>query len=276
MIEILFALALAVALPMGALVVVGLISGPARTGRLAVVVGGAISGAVGALAIGRGPLAAVIATPWWVVAVGLAVAAVARIVRDVATARSAPEPWRIAVAAASAFLAVGATWLVIDRAGLRPLGFGTTIVLLTAVHFHVAGFVLTLAGALAARERPGLASLVPVGLLVTGTPLTALGFMGLPGVGWVGAVLVSLGGLGIGLATIVIGTGVTAGVPRALLVIAGATLFVTMPLAAAYATGTTFGIPALDIPTMAALHGGLNVVGFAIPAMIGWRWRLAR
>ena len=51
------------------------------------------------------------------------------------------------------FLAVGAVWLLVDRAGLGRSG-STTIVLLTAVHFHVAGFVLTVAGALALRSRP--------------------------------------------------------------------------------------------------------------------------
>lgn len=270
MIEILFALALAIAVPIGALLTAGLVSAPARTGRLAVVVGGAISGAVGALAIGRGPVPAAIAIPWWVVAVGLAGATVARIVRDAASQR-ALEPWRLGLAAASAFLAVGATWLVVDRAGLRPLGFGTTIVMLTAVHFHVAGFVLTLAGALAVREQPGPASIVPVGLVVAGTPLTALGFLGLPIVGWIGAMLVTLGALGTGLATIAVRRAAGDGPARALLTIGGATLFVTMPLAAIYATGTTFGIAVLDIPAMAAIHGGLNVVGFAIPTMAGWR-----
>jgi hypothetical protein len=48
-----------------------------------------------------------------------------------------------------------------------------------------------------------------------------------------------------------------------------------MPLAAAYATGTTFGIAFLDVPAMAAIHGGLNVLGFAIPATLGWS-RLSR
>ena len=275
MIQILFALALAVAVPIGALLAAGQVTGAPGVKRFALVVGVTIASAVGALAIGRSTPAAVMAIPWWVVAIGLAVFAVVRLVRDVDTTRSAPEPWRLGVVAGCAFLAVGATWLVIDRAGLRPLGFGTTIVLLTAVHFHVAGFVLTLAGSLAARARPGPASIVPVGLLVAGTPLTALGFLGLPGVGWAGAMLVAAGGLGIGVATIATGRGAADGSARALLVIAGATLFVTMPLAAAYATGTTFGIGVLGIPAMAGIHGGLNVVGFAIPAMVGWR-RLAR
>ena len=57
------------------------------------------------------------------------------------------------------YLAVGGTWTVIARAGLRPLGFPDLIVLLTAVHFHYAGFaLLVLAGLVAGRSaapRPG-------------------------------------------------------------------------------------------------------------------------
>ena len=60
------------------------------------------------------------------------------------------------------------------------------------------------------------------------------------------------------------------GLRRAGLLVGGATLFLTMPLATAYTTGITFGIGFLDIPAMAATHGALNVVGFAIPTMAGW------
>jgi hypothetical protein len=42
--------------------------------------------------------------------------------------------------------------MVISRAGLRPQDFSHTIVLLTAVHFHFAGFVLPILSGLAARD----------------------------------------------------------------------------------------------------------------------------
>ena len=87
--------------------------------------------------------------------------------------------------------------------------------------------------------------------------------------------LVAAGGIGIGLATIAISRDVGDSIARSTLLVGGATLFGTMPLAVGYATGTTFGIPFLDIPAMAALHGGLNVVAFAMPTMVGWR-RLRR
>jgi hypothetical protein len=39
------------------------------------------------------------------------------------------------------YLIVGGTWLVTSRMGLQPVGFQEPIVLLTAVHFHYAGFL---------------------------------------------------------------------------------------------------------------------------------------
>src|SRR5262249_7945588 len=50
------------------------------------------------------------------------------------------------------YLSVGSAWAVLDRAGFRPLGFEPVIVLLTAIHFHYAGFVLPLLTGVAVRQ----------------------------------------------------------------------------------------------------------------------------
>ena len=94
-----------------------------------------------------GPVAAVLAAPWLGDhRRGPPLLAGVRLVRD-------PDRFRLGVRhatdAAVAFLAVGATFAVIDRLGVQPFGFSATVILLTAVHFHFAGFVLPLAGALA-------------------------------------------------------------------------------------------------------------------------------
>ncbi|MDQ3127780.1 MAG: YndJ family protein [Chloroflexota bacterium] len=272
MIEVLFGLALASAVPLGLVIAIGLmLDGPTLGPRRIAAIGLAACLAVLALVVGRGPVATILATPWWLVVAGGALVAARSFLRDLLQGRILAEPWRLGAATATGFLAVGATWLVLDRAAVQPFGFDRTIVLLTAVHFHVAGFVLTLTGSLAARRRPGILLHALVAGLIAGTPLTALGFFGFPLMSWIGAVLVAMAGIGIGYATITISRGVGDRPARSGLAIAGATLFVTMPLAAGYATGTTFGIPFLDIPAMAAIHGGLNVVGFAIPAMVGWQ-----
>lgn len=268
----LFGVALAAPIPVGFCIAVDLIGW--RNGRpapspvlIALLI---VAPVIASLAVPRGSVAAVLVGPWVLLGTLTGIGAARWLLGHVLTAGRASEPWRIGLVAAVGFLAVGAIWAVIDRAGLEPFGFGRTIVLLTAVHFHVAGFVLTLAGVLAARARPGLATSTALAALVVGMPLTALGFFGLPIVSWIGAVLVSAAGVGIGAATIAIGRHAPDRVARAGLLVGGGTLFLTMPLATAYATGTTFGIGFLDIPAMAAIHGGLNVVGFAIPAMVGW------
>ncbi|MDQ3938378.1 MAG: YndJ family protein, partial [Chloroflexota bacterium] len=63
----------------------------------------------------------------------------------------APE---LGALASLGFLGVGAAFLTIDRAGLRPFEFPAEIILLTGTHFHFAGFgLLTLGVVLVAGAR---------------------------------------------------------------------------------------------------------------------------
>lgn len=214
-----------------------------------------------------GPVAAALALPWLAVTGTTALAAGVRLLSD-------PDRFRPGVRhatdAAVAFLAVGATFAVIDRLGARPLAFSSTIILLTAVHFHFAGFVLPLAGALAYRRRPSRWLELAIGAVVVGIPITALGFLGVPFANWIGATLTAAGGLGIGLGTIDVARVLTPRAAAALAILAGASLLIAMPLAAVYATGTLVGTTWLPIDLMARVHGGLNALGFALPAMVAW------
>src|SRR5205823_2302201 len=110
-------------------------------------------------------------------------------------------PIRVGTGVSLAFLGVGCFWLASDRLGVRPFGYSQTIVLLTATHFHVAGFVLTLVGVLAARAGRRDALVATAGLAV-GMPLTAAGFFGATSIGWVGSIVVAIAGIVIGWATI--------------------------------------------------------------------------
>jgi hypothetical protein len=214
-----------------------------------------------------GPAAAVLATPWLALTGVTAIAAGLRLIRD-------PERFqpgvRHATDAAVAFLAVGATFAVIDRLGVQPFGFSATVILLTAVHFHFAGFVLPLAGALAYVRRPRRWLEVGLGAVVVGIPITALGFLGIPYANWIGAVLTASGGLVIGVATIAIARTLLRRPAVALAVIAGASLIVSMPMAVIYATATLVGTTWLDIEDMAAIHGTLNALGFSLAVVVAW------
>jgi hypothetical protein len=223
----------------------------------------------GAMALAPGPLAGILSVPWLVVTlVGAALRIPGIVRRPFSIAQLADG---LAADAAATFLAVGATWAVVSRLGLRPLGLDDRIVLLTAVHFHVAGCVLILAGELLRRRRPSRRISAALALLVAGIPMTAAGFIGIAPAGFVGAWLVSIGGFVIGVLHVRAARRGEFSGHRVSAAGAGAALLVSMPLAAAWATAQSLGVAFLPISAMAAIHGGLNVLGFALPVVHAWR-----
>src|SRR5712664_1477307 len=98
-----------------------------------------------------GRWAATLATPWLAVCIFLGLFAARRILRSRARPLDA-----LCFAIAQIYLPVGAIWFVLSRYGARPLGFYEPIVLLTAVHFHYAGFAASvLTGSVMERTRNG-------------------------------------------------------------------------------------------------------------------------
>lgn len=95
-------------------------------------------------------------------------------------------------------MAIGGLWFTLARLRIQPLGFGDTIVLLTAVHFHFAGFAAPILAGLAGRtlDRSGSARRVfqfsAVGI-VAGTPLVAAGITFSPVLALFGALVISVG-----------------------------------------------------------------------------------
>jgi len=149
------------------------------------------------------------------------------------------------------------------------------VILLTAVHFHFAGFVLPLGGALAYGRRPRRWLEIALGAVVVGIPVTALGFLGLPFANWVGAMLTASGGFGIGLATLLVARTLR-GPAVGFAAVAGVSLLFSMPMAVIYATGTLVWSRWLDLDTMARIHGSLNALGFALPVIVAWTLESAR
>lgn len=103
---------------------------------------------------------------------------------------------RVVMAIAQMDLAVGGAWLVASRWGMRPMGIQEPIGLLTAVHFHFAGFATAMIGAATVRfaeghgENPWLKTLV---LMVAGLPMVvAAGFVISPLVKMAAAILFSV------------------------------------------------------------------------------------
>lgn len=177
------------------------------------------------------------------------------------------------------YLLVAGGWLVIYRRGIQPFDYGETIILLTVVHFHFAGFAAPiLAGlsgrVLATRKHPQWMFRVAVFAIVAAMPLVAAGITFSPWVGFIGTLLLSIGL--VLLAVLTLGWVIPAIAPlgsRLLLVIGALSNFVAMVLACLYAYSLATKILIIDIPTMALTHGVLNAFGFVACSLLAWASR---
>ncbi|MEV0716106.1 YndJ family transporter [Asanoa sp. NPDC050611] len=237
----------------------GLVGAPAAVRRVWPWV--ALPAAV-ALWLPRGAGAAVLAAPYLVLSVALAVVAVRRLRRFAAA--------DVAVATGFAAPVVAAAALVAERAGHRLLGFPLETLALTVPHLHYAGLVAAVVAALVCRATGdsalgrAAAWCVPAG---TGTVLVGY-FIGDP-VELAGAAVLTVGMWLVGGLTV---ARVRApGWARVLFVISSGMLVVTMLLALDWAAGHVFPVPHLSISWMVATHGLLNAVGFALCALLAWR-----
>jgi YndJ-like protein len=180
----------------------------------------------------------------------------------------------IVISIARMDLAVGGAWLVASRWGMRAMGIQEPIGLLTAVHFHFAGFATALIGAatlrFAERDAPykWLQRLV---LMVAVLPaVVAAGFVISPVVKMSAAVLFSASVAGLAIAVRSYARKAHDVTARILLQVAAVAIFMGMVLSGAYAVADYLGSDALTIPEMARTHGILNAVGFCLAGLLGW------
>src|SRR5258706_5519277 len=106
---------------------------------------GAIAAAV-SLFVGPGLPAAVLAFGWFLVTALIALFGLWRFLP-----RGLRATEEVSIDAGLMFLPVGGVWLIMSRLGVQPLGFGDTIVLLTARHLHFAGLSAPLLAGLTGR-----------------------------------------------------------------------------------------------------------------------------
>ncbi|MDS0278932.1 YndJ family protein [Halomicroarcula sp. S1AR25-4] len=212
--------------------------------------------------------ATALAAPWLLVTGLLGLAAVAR-----TRARGGLALPEAAVDAGLAYVSVGAVALLLYQLDLT-FWFGRTIVLLTAVHFHYAGFVLPVLVGLSGRVLSPLSGAFSslAGVILVGPAIIAVGISFSPLVE-----VVAVGGFTVAVA--LFGGYVLARVaparPRVQGLLLGASaiaLPASMVLALGYGVATFSGTDlGLDIATMVALHGSLNAFGFALLGLVGWR-----
>lgn len=214
----------------------------------------------------QGILAAALCLPWLLFAGLCGVAGLLRLPNDLS--RSAAET---TIGLGLFYMAGGAAWAVISRGGLRPMDFEPIIVLLTAVHFHYAGFLLPLLAALACRAMPGAVTRFAALGSVAGPPLLAVGFAFSPPLELLAALTITAASLALAAAQLRLAFRSPGPAGSLLLALSAVSLLTGMGLAAVYAWGEFSGRRWLDIPTMLPLHGALNGLGFALGGLLGWR-----
>jgi len=245
------------------------------------------------LVVDAGTVAAALAVPWVLVTALLGLAALARF-RDrlravlavradekrdrnggpgsLSTALVAPETL---VDAGLGYVTVGSVALVLSHLGIT-FWFEPAIILLTAVHFHYAGFVLPVFTGLAGRCLGSTGDRVyrPLaGVVLVGPALIAVGisFSPLVEILAVGTFTVAVAALGGYIAVRVAPR--RPRTQRVLLTAAALALPVSMAMALGYGVGAYTGTPpfGLTLDTMVTLHGSLNAYGFGFLGFVGWR-----
>ncbi|TDU71039.1 YndJ-like protein [Prosthecobacter fusiformis] len=220
--------------------------------------------------VAPGPLALLMSLPWFIYRAWWAV----ETLKELLHSSFDPAGWMIG--AAGIFPAIGAAWLLANRLNWMPFGFDALIVLLTAAHFHHAGFTLPLMAGLCGKALPGMFSRSACLLILAGVPLVATGitcthFHLLPWVEPVAVCVLVTGALGVAMLQMRM-----AFQPRhsvwiqAMFWISGASLLVAMLLALSFGLRSVLPQWTLPMPTMWAVHGSLNTFGFGLCGLLAW------
>jgi hypothetical protein len=221
----------------------------------------------------RGTLAAIFAAAWLIFSGLLALSGVTRIYRGAFRSLDSSLP-----VFAFLYLPIGAAWLVASRFGLTPLGFQEPTVLLTAVHFHYAGFaapLLARASRLALREprknplHTVLLNIIACGVVI-GPGLLAAGFVIGPRVKLSAAVLLAVSEIGLALCFLRALRRIANATAKVLIALASLCVAVAMILAGLWAVGEYPFQPFVHLAEMARFHGTANAFGFTLCGLIGW------
>jgi len=174
------------------------------------------------------------------------------------------------------YLPVAGVWLVVYRLGIQPLGYGETIILLTVVHFHFAGFAAPIIAGmngrvLASRDYPEKLFAFSVFAIVAAMPLVAAGITFTPLLGLFGTLLLSVGLVLLAVLTIGwVRPAISYPGKQILLILGAISSCSAMVLAILYAFSLATNTLILTIPTMAMTHGILNAFGFVACSLFVW------
>jgi YndJ-like protein len=218
-----------------------------------------------------GRLAALFVLPWFCLGIMTALIALQLILRGgYKTLKSA------CMIVSFLYLPVGCAWLVASRLGMTPMSFQEPIVLLTAVHFHFAGFAAPLlalaAGSAVKLESPAarrIFSAVAAGVLA-GPGLLAAGFVIGPRMKLAMALVVAGSEAILALYFLAASRNLRPRLAQTFIAISAVSVLFAMALAAVWAIGEFPLQPFVHLNEMARLHGTANAIGFTLCGLLGW------
>lgn len=250
------------------------------TGREGQVRALAILWAIGGLLLAVGvagfetgtPAAIALVGPWALFAACVGLLALVRVLHH---SRDMVE---LAIDVGLVMLPGGAVWLTVYRADLVLGGFGGLAAVLTAAHFHTAGFGALMIAGLVGRGVATMPRARRVHAVVAGMMVVAYGAMA-AGIATgehtfelIGACLYAVALPAIAALQTAVAVRGPAGLARALLVLSSLCLLVATVYALRFAAQGFYGA-AVPISTMLRMHGAVNAIGFVGLGVWGWRRR---
>jgi hypothetical protein len=186
----------------------------------------------------------------------------------------------LCIAVGFMYLAAGGGWLVLWRSGASIMDFGEHVPLLTAIHFHYAGFASPILVGFIGRElRAAGTRFWPVyvgasSLVIVGPALVALGIAGVRTIEAPAAAILAAGTAVVALVALAaVLRRVCGPLARGLLAVSSAAAVVAMTLATLYAVGNPLGISAIGLEDMVRWHGSFNALGYVFCGLLGWNLR---
>jgi YndJ-like protein len=219
----------------------------------------------------QGVGAALLALPWFCFGCFLGYCGLVRSVRGRSKNLEA-----VCVIVSFCYLPIGCAWLVASSYGLNPMGFQEPIVLLTAVHFHFAGFAAPLLARAAfaavrkmAAPTQNIFKTVAAGV-IAGPGMLAAGFVIGPRLKLAAALLLVASEIGLALFFLAAAQSMRPRVAQLLVTLSAASVLFAMVFAAVWAIGEFPLQPFVHLAQMAKFHGTANALGFTVCGLLGW------
>jgi YndJ-like protein len=174
------------------------------------------------------------------------------------------------------YLMTGALWASSFLFRVSPLGFDAVIVSLTAAHFHLAGFTLTVVIRELLAHTISFWRKILITTAVTGMSLVALGItltklqVGIS-VEWMSSLLFGVLALVVAVLQGKMAWQMPIFSAKLALLFSSCCLFFGVSLAILYALRFIYPISWVTIPNMKIWHGTLNTLGFGFFGVYGWR-----